>query len=669
MSRVKTVVRDLVALGPMAPLRAVYEVSKRSGAHGRLLRKAVSGARVRPLHVLPAMLPKGAVSDTVRARTLADAELIRTEGHRVFGHRIPISSSDDWAQLPLTNRTWPTATYWWNIDIRTEARLGDVKWTWELGRHRDLVVLARAIHLDPGDQWEHELNQRLRWWFEATPAEVGIHWYSNLEIALRIIAWTQIYALASTALEADVRESLALHVAQAERHLLADFAYTATSMRNNHLLGDSLGLIAIDRFRGGDGTRRSARLAERCFHGQLRRHMRSDGSMIEDSLSYHRFVLEMLAVKHLLGDRAPETILALRGAANHLLRLGALQGSLPAWGDWDEGRILTSSGNALDVGGSAALGIALADGICLHTARDLEEVAWYAPTSRETRNHDFPRVATSGGISLVRHSDWEVWFKHGTGPSHQHADLTHVSIKWRGNWIIVDPGTGTYNGDLEIRNAFRTDVAHNGLRLAGEEMFVPHRAFRWLSGADCAGSAALTVGDRTILAGLHNAYSRDGLARRIARVLVIDRGSVLCFDCLESPASASITIALAPGIVLPEPHRGKALLAVSGQELGIEVPGDVRIAHGRKDPVQGWYSETYGHQTPTSWLISDLPQSGIHIWALGTTDSSRVERTRNGAALTIGLTSIKISFNTSGAALVVTDEGRLFDLRVDGVPA
>ena len=35
--------------------------------------------------------------------------------------------------------------------------------------------------------------------------------------------------------------------------------------------------------------------------------MRPDGSMIEDSLSYHRFVLEMLIVRVLLGDASTET--------------------------------------------------------------------------------------------------------------------------------------------------------------------------------------------------------------------------------------------------------------------------------------------------------------------------------------------------------------------------
>ena len=89
--------------------------------------------------------------------------------------------------------------------------------------------------------------------------EVGIHWYSNLEIALRVIAWAQIFSLVGTRLEPMLVSTMGEHVASAERHLIFDFPYTASSMRNNHLLGDALGLIVIDRFTGGDGSRRPAR--------------------------------------------------------------------------------------------------------------------------------------------------------------------------------------------------------------------------------------------------------------------------------------------------------------------------------------------------------------------------------------------------------------------------
>ena len=78
---------------------------------------------------------------------------------------------------------------------------------------------------------------------------------------------------------------------------MMELPYTVSSMKNNHLLGDGLGprrdsaacFPSHPRPRGGSGS------ATALFLKQLARHMHADGSMIEDSLSYHRFVLEMLS--------------------------------------------------------------------------------------------------------------------------------------------------------------------------------------------------------------------------------------------------------------------------------------------------------------------------------------------------------------------------------------
>ncbi|MGH9206936.1 MAG: heparinase II/III family protein, partial [Acidimicrobiales bacterium] len=187
-------------------------------------------------------------------------------------------------------------TDWWKIDLRSATRPGDVKWVWELGRHRHLVVLARAALLQPDERrWVDALSAHLTSWIAANPPEVGVHWYSNLEIALRSLNWLQILALAGDQLEPSLVAEMSRTLYRSGRHLVTDLPYTLSSMRNNHLLGDALGLAALGRsFPNDKAARRWMRLGDRLFRRQLERHIRPDGSMIEDSLSYHRFVLEML---------------------------------------------------------------------------------------------------------------------------------------------------------------------------------------------------------------------------------------------------------------------------------------------------------------------------------------------------------------------------------------
>lgn len=649
MSRLATIRRDLVALGAMAPVRAGYEVLKRTGAHGALLTAAARRGRPVTLHDVPAFRPTGPVPDGVRERCLEDARLIVDEGHRAFGRRVPIHTAQDWATLVDGPGHWPTDRPWWDIDIRTDERAGDVKWAWELGRCRDLVVLARAAHTDPDGPWAGELAQRLRWWFEVNPPEQGVHWYSNLEIALRVIVWIQIHALASSVLPDDVLESMALHVDLARRHILVDFAYTASSMRNNHLLGDCLGLLAIGVFTGQDASSASMRTAERYFTAQLSRHMRADGSMIEDSLSYHRFVLEMLVVKVLLGDRSAPVTQALAGASRHLETLGCFVGALPAHGDWDEGRVLASSGDALSVAGSAALGAALTGSSREPWQDEHDEVFWYASGATNATSADTPdTVRESGGITAVTRGEWSLWFKNGTGPSHQHADLTHVSIRRADDWVTVDPGTGTYNGPLVVRNAFRTSSAHNGIRPGGAEMFEPHRAFRWLTSATSAAGHTDVDPSTTVLASVHDAFVRVG-AGRVLRAVIVTNDGVSVVDWSESGPDSDLTIALAPEASAAEVRSAHPLRTVTAQD----------------DPMVGWYSRTYGQWEPAPWLVATVPAGAASWWQVGSVPQPAVD----GSTVAIGDLTVEATFTPDGATLSIVRQGDTTRLDLSGVPS
>ena len=490
-------VTDLKVLGPSAVTRAAYEASKALGGH-RLTFRPVSGAAISAAS--PALqLARPDPDTSVAQRCLDDARAVVDDGVLAFGRRTVITSPLDWTRTgPDSSELWADGS-WWTIDIRSADRAGDVKWTWEWGRHRDLVVLARASALEPGNEaWIGELDRLLTLWLAATPLEKSVHWYSNLELALRAIAWDQVLQLAGPRLRPETTRGLLLQLTQIRRHLWRDLPYTVSSMRNNHLLGDSLGMMTLDRMLGVSPSGRSTRWARRLFANQLERQFAADGSMVEDSLSYHRFVLEMLATAVLIGERDPRLMSALRDASNHLVSLGALDGGVPQYGDWDEGRVLTTSGDPLDVAGSALLGLALSgERLPSHLWDEHDLLAWYAPRpeSATSEGPRAPDVSSSGGLSRAVRGHWNVWLKSGSAPSHGHADLGHVSARVGQEWLLSDPGTGTYNGPIEVRNGFRTSSAHNALVIDGEDQLVPHRAFRWVHRPWTAPGSPIQMGD------------------------------------------------------------------------------------------------------------------------------------------------------------------------------
>ncbi|HMQ26585.1 MAG TPA: heparinase II/III family protein, partial [Acidimicrobiales bacterium] len=320
MSRLRAAARDVRALGAGAPLRVAYDGSKALGGHtvvfDAALRRAPTAAVSRPVFALAA--PTGPALDRARA----EADVIAGGAVTLYGRELQVGDDPDWhaAHDPLAPGVrWPDGP-WWQIDVRLAARVADIKWVWELGRHRHLVVLARALsgpHPEPS--WAATLNAHLHSWLHHNPLEQGVHWASNLEVALRAMNWLEVIQLAGAHPDPEVRRAMDAHLAHSGTHLLLELPYTVSTMRNNHLIGDAVGLVVLAHaFPDLPPARRWARAGERLLLAQLDREVRPDGSMVEDSVSYHRFVLELLCRRALLGDAPARVLAAMLRAARFL---------------------------------------------------------------------------------------------------------------------------------------------------------------------------------------------------------------------------------------------------------------------------------------------------------------------------------------------------------------
>lgn len=613
--------RDVRSLGAAAPLRAAYEVSKRLGGHAAVFGalRAVSASGMPP-PFRRRLAPPAPVPPEAAERTLTAAAAIAGGGVELFGRRVRLDAPPAWHSLIDGGSEWPQRP-WWEIDIRSGHRAGDVKWAWELGRHQHVVVLARAATLQPHEPcWPAALAGQLGSWLDQNPAELGVHWYSNLEIALRALAWTEVLDLAGDRLPAALAVAMRSTLRHAARHLLADLPYTLTTMRNNHLLGDGLGLSVIGRRLD---RRLTALAGDRLFGGQLARHMRPDGSMIEDSLSYHRFVLELLQRRVLEGDAAQAVRTAMVDSAQFLCRLGVLHGPVPQYGDWDEGRALVSTGSAEDLRGSALLALALAgSGAPAGWRAAHDEVAWYAPPG-EPVAPDGAEVAgnhVGGGIARAERGPFTVWLKAGGGPSHQHADLCSVAIAHRGRWLVGDPGTGTYNGPLEERTWFRSARAHSVLRLGGVDQLGPTRPFRWEHTATGVVGPPLQVGGAVVMWGAHDAYRRLPSSASVVRTVLVDAEGVLVADWVDAPGGPvdrwELALPLGPGV---EWDRAPSQLRLDGSELiSAELPGEAADHRGERRPrFEGWWSRTYASIEPATLLTVAGPEQQVVWWRIG----------------------------------------------------
>ena len=129
--------------------------------------------------------------------------------------------------------------------VRTALSPTEVDEVWRRWRSGEAVkVLARAMRRHPSTV--RDLLKRCggvrpaprrRGELRLTVAERGeISRGLAAGLSLRAIAWLQVTSLLGERLPRDVVGAMRRHLWHTGRHLIADLPYTATSMRNNHLL-------------------------------------------------------------------------------------------------------------------------------------------------------------------------------------------------------------------------------------------------------------------------------------------------------------------------------------------------------------------------------------------------------------------------------------------------
>ena len=94
-----------------------------------------------------------------------------------------------WSHSLDRDAIWPTNVHWTHVNYRNATRWGDVKYCWELNRHRCFGILGRAYRLTGDERYTRAFVDLLNSWCDQNPPETGIHYVSNLELGLRCVAW------------------------------------------------------------------------------------------------------------------------------------------------------------------------------------------------------------------------------------------------------------------------------------------------------------------------------------------------------------------------------------------------------------------------------------------------------------------------------------------------
>lgn len=460
---------------------------------------------------------------------ISEADALQEGTFQVFG-KVPVRTENppDWGgYLPLADqgslRSETFDRHWSAYQL--DALEGDVKLIWELARFAWVYPLVRAYALSGDDQYYQVFQQLFESWLLENPPNLGLHWHSAQEIAIRLMAlvfaWYGFLDLADKDPKRFGR--IAAVIATHADRIPATLSY-ARAQNNNHLLVEAVGLYTAGLlFPEFSRAERWRYLGEKWTIESLERQVFADGGYVQHSTNYHRMALEAgiwaARLAEVNGHPLPERSLeALRRMVRHIAAItDADTGQTPNFGPNDGAQLLPlSSCDYSDFRPTIQAANRLLDGRSCYPAGNWDELSVWLGLELQGGMSEwgyeghFPQAGlyqlsgrtTRGVLRAAR-------FTNRPG----HSDQTHFDL-WKGEWnILRDPGTYLYNGRPPWVNPFSPARFHNSLIIDDLEPMQHVGRFLWLdwSTASLLGHWRSESGEIEAIAIQHDAYEQMGI--------------------------------------------------------------------------------------------------------------------------------------------------------------
>jgi hypothetical protein len=567
-----------------------------------------------------------------------------------FGHEsLDVGNPVVWNRDPVTGIEAP-GTYGKDLNYRDDHLVGNVKFTWELGRHQHLVPLAVAYVASGDIRYRQAVVEQIDSWIEQNPFGVGIHWCTSLEVSLRLISWAMVHSLlvlkdGKSGLFASTRDSKRLgesiyQQAYFVRHFLSRY-----SSANNHLIGELAGLwVACQVFDLGDEGQAWSEFAHQELEYESRQQVHEDGVNKEQAFYYHLWVLEYLLFVRMVAvrsgrDFSDEFTRRIMAMARFLEDVSPDGGEPPQVGDADDGFVTrfepewpeSPYRELLDAVTGVFNGADVAGGQKAFWYRAMMPVDGGGRPGLDWRR-SYPVSYPQGGYVVIGGAGCHVVFD--AGPlgylgiaAHGHADALSFCLAVDGEWWLVDPGTYAYHSAPEWRSFFRGTAAHNTIRVNREDQSQIAGPFMWLRKANAWIDDLSEVGNIQKVSAHHDGYDSLGVVHRRELQFSESEGQLDVIDRLqggdEQKKFAEIYYHFAPEVdIKPGPVDHCWTATWEGRQKRLLIYTDpcwnYAVVKGGTNPVAGWYSPALEEKIPSNTLRGEAP------WSASLTSTTKI---------------------------------------------
>jgi len=501
----------------------------------------------------------------------------------------------------------------------------DIKTLWEPARFGWVFPLCQAYLVEHEDKYPATFWTNFEKFFQENPENMGAHWVSAQEAALRLIPWilaVQVFADNSETTQPRL-DNLLTAIWQHTYRISITLNYSR-SQNNNHFLSEALGLmIGGAVFTETPTGRHWFRSGAAYFQAGIDQQIDNEGTYSQHSANYHRLMIHLALLFKLLANRdnislSSRTNKKLSMATRWLTsQLDPVSGRLPNLGHNDGSNLLPIGGeDYLDYRSTVqAASRAFLGGPCLPAGPWDELSSWLGLIHEDEKLLACSQL-TSPAVHSIENGNCRAFLRSAQFHSRPaHADLLSVDLWQDGINLLMDAGTYAYNLPEPWQNRLSGSMVHNTITVNGQDQMVRDSKFLWI---DRARSLPLPSDTNTIGAIL---YCNLSCAYTQIRTIGFPKsGEFQVLDRIEFARLEKKPLQVTIQYLVPDwdwtldknslslSNKGKQVqLILIGRDPHDQsiVPGMISLVRAgetlrgkEKNLIRGWFSPTYLVKVP-----------------------------------------------------------------------
>jgi hypothetical protein len=525
------------------------------------------------------------------------------------------------------------------IKIRDNSNLS-AKNVWEINRLQFLSFIALNYRKTGSDIYLNQFIRILNSWIDNNPYLVGINWYSNIEINIRLITWFFCWQI----LDADKLITLNPEfkdfadrkwIPSILQHCRYSFSNPSKySSSNNHLISEYAGLFIATSLWQFKESEEWNWYSKKGLEKEILRQHTENGINKEEAAEYIQFITDFFLLAYIVGENTNNPFsenykIRFRKILDYICNFLDENGHFPQYGDEDDGKclILDFDKNFNNFRSLLTSGAVLFKDPILKSRSngfDIKNQFLFGEPGKKVYE-SIPEINYVGSSKYYEDEGHFIFRKNENGneiylhfdaaplgflsiAAHGHADALSFTLNVDGQPVFVDPGTYTYHTEPRWRSYFIGTLAHNTIRINQHDQAVNGGPTLWTKHYKSSVIDLDLNDDNNRVKATHNGYVKDG-AQHIREIL-FDRlkNEFQILDTIVVKKNRKIIVEIPfhthPDVSITQQSANCYLISkdsVRKTELFVDEKLNPVVIKGQIEPhILGWYSSSFAKKEATN---------------------------------------------------------------------